>query len=377
MFGPLGEIKIAGKRFKAYQLLIYKLYYFLKTKIMTQKQIKIKIKKSKNDEIAKMVKKRKVSEIIYDKKTFLECYVSFLFKNWEPELILENFENVEGCVTLNNLYSNEHSRFISFLEFIRSNLCVLYKNNKKIEWIVDMDFANSVVFANKSKVKNFCENYNIFEKRLHDYHRQQYICFFEKCLQNFLKTICCDLKITSIGKKPGSDCNYLNWTIQFHSDVAFSYKVDPKKLPNKENYEDLYENDIFSDFKIIVGDVEIPVHRLVIYKNGGDYMKIIITSKNLEVKQGKLHINGFSLDIVKLYLKFVYQDIKAFENMDIDVCSMFEFANFTINERLKTHCLNLINLTASVESLDALNILYSKYGGEYLKSIIENLSESL
>ena len=60
---------------------------------------------------------------------------------------------------------------------------------------------------------------------------------------------------------------------------------------------------------------------------------------------------------------------------DLDINESSDLANFTQNQNLINECLNILNLTSTLDDIKSLELLYNKHQNNYLLQIINQLKQ--
>ncbi|XP_053598989.1 uncharacterized protein LOC103572068 [Microplitis demolitor] len=103
------------------------------------------------------------------------------------------------------------------------------------------------------------------------------------------------------------------------------------------SFEQFLKADVFSDITLIVGNQELPAHR-VILSTHSPYFHEILTSGTKEAIENRIAIENFSLDVITEMLEFFYTG-KTKASNDADVAlKMIEVAEMYQISKLKEIC---------------------------------------
>ena len=135
--------------------------------------------------------------------------------------------------------------------------------------------------------------------------------------QAFLKTLYFDLTIEPRDR-------YEVWTLTPLSAPDLIYKTQPLILsPVNYDFSNLLNSKLFADFVITCNGQKIMAHRVILYENGGEYFKTLLSSSYEEQQTQSIAFGECSTEILNFYLAFVYADVNALVPAELDLIEAY------------------------------------------------------
>ncbi len=92
--------------------------------------------------------------------------------------------------------------------------------------------------------------------------------------------------------------------------VLSSKKKKPTETAFLKNMKRLMKSGEHSDFTIIIGDAEIPVHKCILSIHSEVFSTMLRQSNTVEVLESKVNITDVSLEVFTDLLQFMYTGVK-------------------------------------------------------------------
>ena len=318
----------------------------------------IRVKPGEIQAIKNQIALQQIDKLLSNVKSFQAAYLIHLAEHNNKYVKFVNnsveFSGGSGLV----------HRLLSFLEFLAHQFKYAFDNQLSLKFFVDSDYAGDVhiyLYTDLNmpyEMNNYCHK----KTNLHGYTSHQYQEMAEPYLNDFLKTIKINFDIT-----PKSD-KYEVWQFAFDSSYQSTYKIPPLVLSTVVDNALFYLNPKFSDFAMVCQNEKLPVHRIVLYQQGGDYFKALLSSNLAEDTNQSLTCTEFRVDNLKLYLKFVYGLDLA--DCEFNALDLLEIAHYFQHQNFINYLLNVINLVSTFDMIPDLKEFNLKYNNIYLHDII-------
>jgi hypothetical protein len=258
------------------------------------------------------------------------------------------------------LYFDADKNFDKFLNFLCAEL-IKSKNrhqNLKIEQSLETNY-------DLCKERNQLDIYNFIS-----YNTYKVIPYRDN-IDNFI--------FTSFFDKFGINLTLVAYTWNFEFDKEL-YDINKIELPpvrhtfQSDSYN-MYLQKTFTDFTVETETNIYYVHKMILYMNGGQYMKTLLSQNLKEAQESKLKIEGYPEDIIKIYIDYIYLGSDILNDIDIDITQLYILADYLDHYNLKLECLHIINATSKYNDIDTLQNIYNIHPCDNLKNIINALKK--
>ncbi|XP_057329691.1 TD and POZ domain-containing protein 2-like [Microplitis mediator] len=184
---------------------------------------------------------------------------------------------------------------------------------------------------------------------------------------------------------PDDKCNsYLKMTIECKIILQGFISEQPEKIM-PINFHKFLNADVFNDITLIVDGKELPAHKVILSVHS-PYFNAMLTTDMKEVKENRITIKNFSLDIITEMLEFFYTGkTNAIKDVDvalkmIEVAAMYQIINLIeICERTLLKNMNIDNVLSITNVADDFNLTQLRHKGiEFIfdnKNLIVKLPE--
>ncbi|XP_057322330.1 uncharacterized protein LOC130665766 [Microplitis mediator] len=145
------------------------------------------------------------------------------------------------------------------------------------------------------------------------------------------------------------------------------------------NFMPYLEANLFNDIVLVVDNVELPAHKVILSAHSPHFHKMLTTEMK-EVKENRITIEKFPLDVITEMLDFFYTGkTKASSDVDvalkmIEVAQMYEIGSMIkICENTITKNININNIVSIIKLVDDLNIIQLRNNA--IKFMSNNISD--
>lgn len=164
-------------------------------------------------------------------------------------------------------------------------------------------------------------------------------------------------------------------TIKFPDRVVFAFdiyrEIDKPRLVFEnfrsltEDYEKLLENKESCDVTFVIGDEEIPAHKLIVAGRSNVFAKMF-SSDMVEKNTGRVEIDDIEPSTFKLFLRFVYCGKLDSEDTD-ELFKLIEAANKYSIKDLVHLCAHRISYNIPLDNAIDILIVADRVGADFLK----------
>jgi len=170
--------------------------------------------------------------------------------------------------------------------------------------------------------------------------------------------------------------------ITFRKDVYNTYLITPKIIEKRNDLQNdmyiLFKKQILCDFKINIKDKTLYVHSQILYIYGGPVLKSMMMTKLKESINKMIDLSDYSSVTINTFVDYLYLgpdyiDVTFMDENNVDINELFHLAHFLQIDDLMNHCINLYNLSATIDDSENILELYHEYNIKDFKSLYDAL----
>ncbi|CAI2347947.1 unnamed protein product [Caenorhabditis sp. 36 PRJEB53466] len=148
---------------------------------------------------------------------------------------------------------------------------------------------------------------------------------------------------------------------------------EQEELPEvivRSNNRNMWEEELFTDCVIHVGNKYIKAHRCILGQNSPVFKSMFSSPSMIEAQRGEIHIEDAKYDSVRAMVEFMYtgatEQLESQGNIDeiLAIADKYEVL------LLKDQCERLIAQTISLKNVTSIAMFSDTYTADYLKSAV-------
>ncbi|CAL2037119.1 CBN-BATH-42 protein [Caenorhabditis brenneri] len=148
---------------------------------------------------------------------------------------------------------------------------------------------------------------------------------------------------------------------------------EPEEMPEvivRANNRSMWEDELFTDCTIHVGNKYIKAHRCILGQNSPVFRSMFSSPNMIEAQKGEIHIQDAKYDSVRAMVEFMYtgatESLESQGNIDeiLAIADKYEVL------MLKDQCERLIAQTISLKNVTQIAMFSDTYTADYLKSAV-------
>ncbi|ULU01336.1 hypothetical protein L5515_004441 [Caenorhabditis briggsae] len=147
---------------------------------------------------------------------------------------------------------------------------------------------------------------------------------------------------------------------------------EPEDLPEvvvRANNRNMWEEELFTDCVIHVGNKHIKAHRCILGQNSPVFKSMFSSPTMLEAQNGEIHMQDAKYDSVRAMVEFMYTG--ATESLDQgNIDEILAIADKYEVLMLKDQCERLIAQTINLKNVTQVAMFSDTYTADYLKSAV-------
>lgn len=153
-------------------------------------------------------------------------------------------------------------------------------------------------------------------------------------------------------------------------DVSAEEPEDIPEVVVRTNNRSMWEEELFTDCVIHVGNKYIKAHRCILGQNSPVFKSMFSSPSMIEAQKGEIHIQDAKYDSVRAMVEFMYtgatESLESQGNIDeiLAIADKYEVL------MLKDQCERLIAQTISLKNVTQIAMFSDTYTAEYLKSAV-------
>lgn len=150
--------------------------------------------------------------------------------------------------------------------------------------------------------------------------------------------------------------------------VTCSIKIQIPKLDPQMSFMHLFDNEKLIDFRIKVGDVVFPVHK-VLMAHFSPVFSTLFASDTIESQENMITVTDFEPDIFKALLDFIYSG--RVENINDIAIELYQLAHKYMVTKLCLHCVDVMLKSIDEDNVEDILLLAEVYGENELKKFAQ------
>lgn len=153
-------------------------------------------------------------------------------------------------------------------------------------------------------------------------------------------------------------------------DVSSEEPEDMPEVVVRANNRAMWEEELFTDCVIHVGNKYIKAHRCILGQNSPVFKSMFSSPSMIEAQKGEIHIQDAKYDSVRAMVEFMYtgatESLESQGNIDeiLAIADKYEVL------MLKDQCERLIAQTINLKNVTQIAMFSDTYTAEYLKSAV-------
>lgn len=153
-------------------------------------------------------------------------------------------------------------------------------------------------------------------------------------------------------------------------DVSSEEPEDMPEVIVRANNRNMWEDELFTDCVIHVGNKYIKAHRCILGQNSPVFKSMFSSPSMIEAQKGEIHIQDAKYDSVRAMVEFMYtgatESLESQGNIDeiLAIADKYEVL------MLKDQCERLIAQTINLKNVTQIAMFSDTYTADYLKSAV-------
>ncbi|EFP09368.1 hypothetical protein GCK72_009766 [Caenorhabditis remanei] len=153
-------------------------------------------------------------------------------------------------------------------------------------------------------------------------------------------------------------------------DVSSEEPEDMPEVIVRTNNRNMWEDELFTDCVIHVGNKYIKAHRCILGQNSPVFKSMFSSPSMIEAQKGEIHIQDAKYDSVRAMVEFMYtgatESLESQGNIDeiLAIADKYEVL------MLKDQCERLIAQTINLKNVTQIAMFSDTYTADYLKSAV-------
>ncbi|CCD66124.1 BTB and MATH domain-containing protein 42 [Caenorhabditis elegans] len=153
-------------------------------------------------------------------------------------------------------------------------------------------------------------------------------------------------------------------------DVSTEEQEEMPEVIVRANNRSMWEDELFTDCVIHVGNKHIKAHRCILGQNSPVFKSMFSSPNMIEAQKGEIHIEDAKYDSVRAMVEFMYtgatESLESQGNIDeiLAIADKYEVL------MLKDQCERLIAQTINLKNVTQIAMFSDTYTADYLKSAV-------